>query len=154
MYGYLIISYIGLGFLAYGALVLRHHSKLRRWPTVDGKLIALEYGLDFEIGRYTKLQFKFPKPTYEYTVNDVKYLGYKVNLDIKSTWIAVEKKSSQSDFYCEVGGLLRVHYNPKNPAKSVLQVALSPKRKSHYLAICASGILLVAISIALAIYIN
>lgn len=151
MYGFLIILCIGIGFLTYGTYVLRWHSIASRWPTVDGKLIALEYGLDFEFGRHTKIEYKFPKPTYEYTVNDVQYLGNKVNPDIKSTWIAVDKPDQQIDFYCKVGDLLTVHYNQKNPAESVLQVALSPKRKSHYLAICVTGILLIAISVGLAI---
>jgi Protein of unknown function (DUF3592) len=154
MYGFLIIFYIGLPFFIYGAYVLRCHSKMKQWPNIQGKLAALEYGLEIEVGRFGKFYYRFPKPTYEYQVDGVKYLGYKVNHDIKSTWIAVEKPDQQPNFYCEVGGLLRVHYNPKNPAKSVLQVALSPKRKSHYLAICVSGILLIAISIGLAVYIN
>ena len=127
---------------------------MKYWPTVEGKLIALEYGLDFEVGRYTKFYYRFPKPTYEYQVDGIQYLGKKINHDIKSTWIAVEKPNQRPDFYCEVGGLLTVHYHPKNSAKSVLQIALSPKRKSHYLAICVSGILIVALSITLTIYTN
>lgn len=114
----------------------------------------MEYGLDFEFGRYMKSCYRFPKPTYEYQVDGVKYLGHKVKHDIKSTWIAVEESNKQPDFYYKVGDLLTVHYSPKNPAKSVLQIALSLKRKSHYLAICASGIMLIAMSIALAIYIQ
>lgn len=154
MYSYFIILYIGLVFFIYGAYVLKCHYAVNYWPTVEGKLVALEYGLDFEVGRYTKFYYRFPKPTYEYQIDGVQYLGNKVNLDIKSTWIAVETPSSQSDFYCEVGGLLTVHYNPKNPAKSVLQVALSPKRKSQYLAICVTGVLLIVISIWFFIYIK
>ena len=127
---------------------------MKFWPTVEGKLTAMEYGLDFEVGRYTKFYYRFPKPTYEYQVEGVKYVGHKVNRDIKSTWIAVEKPSQQPNFYCEVGDLLTVHYSPKNPAKSVLQFALSPKRKLHYLAICVTGILLIAFSFVLTIYTN
>jgi Protein of unknown function (DUF3592) len=154
MYGFLIILFIGLPFCIYGAYVLRSHSKLKYWPTVEGKLVELEFGLDFETGRYGKFYYRFPKPTYEYQVDGIKYFGNQVNHDIKSTWIAVEKPNQQPNFYCEIGGLLTVHYNPKNPAKSVLQVALPPKRKSHYLAICVTGILLIATSVTLAIYTN
>lgn len=154
MYGYFIIFFIGFGFLAYGAYVLNRHSIANSWPTVEGKLVTLVYGLDFEVGRYTKFQYRFPKPTYEYQVDGVQYLGNKVNHDIKSTWIAVEKPNQQPDFYCKVDGLLTVHYNPKNPAKSILQVDLSRNRKSHYLAICVTGILLIVISVGLAIYLN
>jgi hypothetical protein len=72
MYEFLIIFFVGLGFLAYGTYVLRRHSTASHWPTVAGKLIAFEYGLDFEVGRYTKFRYKFPKPTYEYWVNGIK----------------------------------------------------------------------------------
>jgi Protein of unknown function (DUF3592) len=154
MYGFMIIFFTGFGFAAYGAYVLSRHSSANSWPTVEGKLVTLEYGMDLDPGSLVTFYHRFPKPTYEYQVDGVKYLGNQVNLDIKSTWIAVEKPNQQPDFYCEVGGLLTVHYSPKNPAKSVLQIALSPKRKSHYLAICFSGILLIAISFALAIYTN
>lgn len=154
MYGYFIILYIGLVFFTYGAYVLRSHYRMKYWPTVEGKLVALEYGLDFEVGRYAKLYSRLPKPTYEYQVDGFQYLGHKVNHDVKSTWIDVQKPNQQPDFYCQVGDLLTVHYNPKNPAKSVLQIALSQKRKSHYLAICVTGILLISISFVLAICTN
>ena len=127
---------------------------MKYWPTVEGKLTALEYGLDFEPGRYGKFYYRFPKPTYEYQVGAVQYIGHEVNHDIKSTWIGVEKPDQQIDFFCEVSGLLTVHYNPKNPAKSVLEVALAPKRKSHYLAIAVAGILIIAISFVLVFYLN
>ena len=127
---------------------------MKSWPTIEGKLIAIDFGLDSESTNSHRLYYRFPKPTYEYQVGGINYVGYKVNQDIKSTWIAVNKPDQKIDFYCEVGDLLTVHYNPKNPAKSVLQVALAPKRRSHYLAICVTGILLIAISFALAIYTN
>lgn len=153
MYGYLIILYVGIAFLAYGVYVLLNHSSAKSWPTVEGKLTALSYVEEFETGEY-RVIYLAPKPKYDYVVNGVSYQGNTFCLDTKSGWIEERKVSKTSNFFCNVGDSLEVRYNPKNPAKSILQVLLSPKRKSHYLAICVSGILLMAVSIGLAIYIK
>jgi hypothetical protein len=153
MYGYLIVFFIGFGFLAYGIAVLQNHISAKSWPTVQGKLIALSYDNEYDSAEYRN-QYLAPKPQYHYLVNGVNYQGTIFCLDEKSGWIEEKKVSKTSNFFCNVGDTLKVHYSPTNPAKSALQITLSPKRKSHYLAICSSGILLIAISMALAIYIK
>lgn len=153
MFGFLIIFFVGLAFLAYGVYVLLNHSIAKSWPTVEGKLKALSYVEELEPSEY-RVMYLAPKPKYEYVVNGVSYQGNTFCLDTKSGWIEEKKISKASNFFCNVGDSLKVRYNPKNPVKSVLQVSLSPKRKSHYLAICVSGILLVSIGIGLAIYTN
>lgn len=152
MYGFMIIFLIGLVFLAFGAYVLRRHSVAKHWPTVEGKLTALEYVIEYE-GRF-RVPYLVPKPVYVYSANALDYQGQTHCLDEKSGWIEERKVSKSSNFFCNVGDTVKVHYNPNKPADSVLQVALSPKRNSHYLAICVSGILLMAIGIVLAIWMN
>jgi Protein of unknown function (DUF3592) len=153
MYGYFIVFFIGFGFLAYGVYILQSHVQAKTWPTVAGTLTQLSYEDEYDSAEYRN-QYLVAKPQYHYLVNGVKYQGSTFCLDEKSGWIEEKKIRKTSNFFCNVGDTLKVHYHPKNPAKSVLQIALSEKRKSHYLAICASGILLIAISITLAIYIQ
>lgn len=152
MYSFVIIFCIGFGFLAYGVYILRSHAQAKSWPTVAGTLTQLSYEDEYDSAEYRN-QYLAPKPRYHYLVNGVNYQGSTFCLDEKSGWIE-EKIRKTSNFFCNIGDTLKVHYDSRNPAKSALQITLSPKRKSHYLAICASGILLIAISIALAIYTN
>jgi Protein of unknown function (DUF3592) len=116
MYGFFIIFYVGLGFFAYGVSVFINHIRVKSWPTVEGKLTALSYVEELEPSDY-RVMYLAPKPKYDYVVNSANYQGDTFCLDKKSGWIEEKKISKTSNFFCKLGDVLKVHYNPKNPAK-------------------------------------
>ncbi len=101
------------------------------WPTISGKLLdvhRIEYLhssyyiprigtiLGWKRSKFGYEQYK-PFVEYEYTVNGVKYLGHRVGLSGDDSF------STESEIIGKyrTGMDVSVHYDPQNPANSVLE---------------------------------
>ena len=122
------------------------------WNKINGKIININIENKLEPIRFAVRESIYPVITYEYVVNGVTYQSHNVSFDIRNLF--KEKNNIFGDTTMtweswENNSIVEVFYNPKHHAESVIIRTLQPKRKSHYLALTTTGVLLVVIGVFL-----
>jgi hypothetical protein len=85
--------------------------------------VAEDYQVDSEGDRHRVFA---PHVVYEYEVNGVTYRGERLKAGIRSFTGNLRKVEQELARY-PVGGMVRVYYNPDDPAEAVLQPGVSSK---------------------------
>ena len=138
-----ILLLIGLALILWCALKTRVYLRARKWHKTQGVLLNVSEG---EFKEFNELSpptfFKYPKAKYEYTVVDQAHLNDKVTFEIRN-YFKYENAGDEFWNNWKEGETIDIFYNPSNPTESVIIPYMSKKRRSHYLALFFSGLLLI-----------
>ena len=113
----LLFSYL---FLSEGIPLFIKSLQARNWSSVSGKIVGTDF---IEKKRHIKFSTTIlwdPYPSYSYSVNGKEYVGHRIHLNFKQDRIHFESDLEEMKTSYPVGKTVEVHYNPKNPADSVL----------------------------------
>jgi len=112
MIGYFFIGF-GIVFINIGTWVYFYFKGSEEWPTANGLVLISQVITGLSDGR-RRYEHKF---RYEYSVEKVSYTNHVYSCDtVNDTKASAEK---MVDRYPE-GSKLIVHYNPKNPKRSMI----------------------------------
>jgi len=143
----LILLLLGTLLILWGALKLRMYLNAKKWDKTHGILIEVSEGEFKELNLYsTPTVFTYPKAKYKYSVGNEEYFNNAVTFEKRNCF---KYKDGNNEFWnnWKEGENIDVFYNPSNPAESILIPYMSKNRRSHYLAIIISGLLLITVGI-------
>lgn len=119
-----------------------------RWLSTNGNINSITISKAYDSIRFAKQESLYPVVSYEYQVDGKSYKGKIASFDIRNLFKETNTFSGNEsmpwDHWSE-NSVISVFYNPKSPCQSVLIRSLLPKRKSHYLALTITGLLLIGI---------
>lgn len=100
-------------FLLIGLAILAHDLRVAYWPSVPGKLITAEIGINQGEGTtyYAKLR-------YDYSVNGQHYQGYDQGWIATGDRSRAERQIAALQRQQEVDNHITIYYNPAKPAES------------------------------------
>jgi len=131
-----------------GALQLQRHWTQRRWQSTKATLTSfMECEEVVDGGRGIKATYLYPRVEYQYRVRDTLYTNDAVALDKKNVWMAAHNRwgdpiDPASRPWCDwqIGSELTVFIDPLDPRRAVLIRDITPRRRSHFLALIGAGI--------------
>jgi len=118
------------------------------WQKINGKITNINTENKLEPIRFAVRESIYPIITYEYVVNSVTYQGHNASFDIRNLFKETNSAFGGTTMTWESwknNSIIEIFYNHKQPAESVVIRSLLPKRRSHYLALTTTGVLLVII---------
>lgn len=102
--------------------LLRFRRKRRTWQSTSGRILRSEVHDDGDNGYY-------PYVAYSYTVAGTRYEADRLALGVTMTKGNRDNPEIQQRLAAyPVGGQVTVHYNPRNPAKAVLEMQARANR--------------------------
>ncbi|MFZ6021563.1 MAG: DUF3592 domain-containing protein [Chloroflexota bacterium] len=143
--GALFIIFAGIGVW----LILRYQKNKQKaqqsvnWPTTSGRVIESrisEHESEDEDGHTTSTYA--PLVRFEYQVAGVTYTSDRMGVGSKIA-ISNRKKVEQQIAAYPEGKLIRVYYNPQNPAEAVLETRLTSKAE------LVAGIILIVVGLSI-----
>lgn len=146
---HLVLLIFSFFLMYYGWVWLRYYSSLKDWQRVDARiLVILEKEID-EHENSIPTKYFYPEIEYEYTIENKLYVSNTVGHGIENYWVPEYddsgwKNKNEVKFWnsWKKNTMIQIFVNPNNPRISVIVNKLKSNRKSHYLAIFVSGILL------------
>lgn len=132
IFGLLCLGVLVLGFAGGGIYLIIRHNRDRKkaqaslgWPSVSGTVVesrvAESVSTDSDGDRTTTYR---PAVRYEYEVMGTQYTGDKMAVGIQSSSSNL-RKAQETVARLPVGTLVKVFYNPENPADAVLEQKIS-----------------------------
>ncbi|WP_322791933.1 DUF3592 domain-containing protein [Bellilinea sp.] len=150
LFGVVCIGALFLIFAAIGVwLILRYQQNKQKaqqsvnWPTTSGRVIESrisEHESEDEDGHTTSTYA--PVVRFEYQVEGVTYTSDRMGVGSKIA-ISNRKKVEQQIAGYPEGKLVRVYYNPQNPAEAVLETRLTSKAE------LVAGIILIVVGLSI-----
>lgn len=132
---------VGVSLVAYGAGGLHRARKVRNWPTVRGRILhsrAVELHVPAKGGYHSEW---YPAPVFEYVTLAGITTSARFSIAPRDFRKLAREEAEQLLAPYPDGAVVDVHVCPTDPALAVLQTAISPKRRSQYLAAVVGGIL-------------
>jgi len=97
---------------------------------------------------YTKIKYYFPIVRYQYEFGGKQYFADRVSLHIQDIWVPEvdnwgNKTSEEKKIWRKwrVNESIPVFVDPRKPHRSVIERKMPKKRRSHYLAMLAGGLI-------------
>lgn len=138
------IIVLGAGIIVAGLLAGQRSHRSRKWPTTEGTVIASgivrESSSSSSSTISTNQSVYKPEVAYEYEINGERYVSNKIELLDISTNNRGRAESIQRRY--TVGDTVRVHVDPNNPERAVLQPG--GKSGSCLLIVVGSGFVIIA----------
>lgn len=153
---FLIPIAIGIGLMAWSVIHFAPYFRAREWPKTDALLRMVQIGRWEEPNQYGSTTYAYPVVEYEYEVNDRRYIGSSVSFEMRNVWELADDLLAQRARWAgwKTGDRLPVYFDQEHPEHSVLFPRLTPRRRSHYLAIFVSGILCIAVGVHLLVWVG
>lgn len=141
-----IMLYIsGIILICYGIYSLKKIHSQKRWLPVKIDITDIKISSGEEsLSPYNVVTYYFPVANYHYSYESHQYTGSRVAYDKKSIWS--EDKNEIEELIKRISENRVAYINPDKPNDSVILRTLSKHRRSHYLALILSGILIIVIA--------
>ena len=138
--------------LYFGLKPLRHSRRQAAWIQATAKIVDLREAEEQEtVSGAARIVYHYPEIDYEYAVDGKSYRGDTVSAHRENVRVAESNAwgdpgpdSARWWRALKPGDAIPVFVNPENHADAVLVTSVTKSRRSHYLALTAAGILLVA----------
>ncbi len=140
-----ILTIIGITLISLAIYKSRKYFIAKKWQKTKGIFIEVGEVSFEELNLYSyPSAFIYPTTKYEYYVNEKKYINSLVSFEIENI---TKRKGSNEVFWgnWKKGNNVDIYFNPVNHSESVIIPNMLPHRRSHYLAIIISGVLLIVI---------
>lgn len=155
----LVLILFSILLLCFGAIPIIRYRKSEAWQKVDAKIISISESFkEVSSSEYQKIKYYYPIIEYEYNFGGTIYTSSQVSFDIKNVWVpevdncgAVSEKNVYFWRAWESGSIVNAFVNPSNPSQSCLIIDLSNSRKSHYLSLIVSGLLVLVVGVVVAL---
>lgn len=120
----IVFCLVGILFIIVGFIQRRRTEDAQKWPDAPGVILSTEIReYQAEETRPGKPFLKYePVVHYQYQVDGVEYTGNRMRFGSTQSDAATAQR--RADAY-HTGQPALVHYNPENPAESVLEVSVS-----------------------------
>ena len=156
-----ILLLISLLLIAFGAKASLPYCEAKKWIKSTATIRSLKETYEFvKESEYSKIKYYYPLVEYFYSYNNTTYTNTCVTFEKQNIWTSgynlwgdkLPEKDKPWHSWKD-NKEVTVYINPKSPQQSALLPFLSKKRRSHHLALIASGVLIFVIW-ALLIYYN
>jgi len=143
----LLVSVAGFGLLFFGLIHLRKAKASWDWDRVRGQI--LESRIEKVLDRMEDAQVSKVRILYSYSMNGRTYKSTQFRLQRSDANVRtfLDAKTFREKFAS--GSTVEVYVNPLDPTDSVLEPGMSERARSHQLGMVASGIVVVACSVAI-----
>jgi len=142
--------------IAIGLYRIFTYNNTNTWKSVSANILSIEEHYKEVVVAYSLIKYYYPKISYEYTFNKVKYNSDTVCKNIENIWVSEVdnfgvKTKPEKRFWSawKVNGNIEAYVNPNKPQESVIIKTINKKYKSHNLALIISGILLLLVLYAI-----
>lgn len=147
-----LLLMIGALLMAKGGSKINTARKKTKWPKVVAVLRSVdedEFGTIESEYQKSPRQYSYPVVEYEYEIDGKSFRSTKVSDSVKDIAVPAignfgsKIPDSEKFWHTWVKGTnVTAYVNPKDPSDAVLVPQLPKKRKSHYVALVVSGVLL------------
>ena len=136
-----------IGLCTAGAASLLRRRALRRWWMTNAMLTSYQEHEQKVIHGKSTTIYCYPTAEYQYCVAETLYENDVVAQDIRD--VRVHKFNGWGDLIdpatrpwhdWRTGGVLPVYFDPQAPQRAVLLRDMTPRRRSHFVALIAAGI--------------
>lgn len=149
--------YASIAMILLGAIILATGLRRRKmglraqnWPNTSAKINHFYITEEMRPEVYSYIPYYKPKVEYEYTVDNISYKSNTISTD-KNGWTLKDINALEDAIRREYESPV-AYYNPETPSDSVLLSAPSRRTVSHYCALITSGVFIIAIFTALALF--
>jgi Protein of unknown function (DUF3592) len=139
---------IGLGLLAVGAHKLARARTVRDWLRAPARIAAASVEQVY-VGGATHIEYR-PQVSFRYSWADREYESQRLTIANEDFRHHERQRAERLLAEYPVGAEHSAFVDPGNHAFAVLRANISAHRRSHYLALCVAGVLLMAVSAGLA----
>jgi len=142
----MILIILGIAILGWVIFKLASYHKLKAWDKVEGIITKSNSEPFKESQVYVYVTLIRPLIEYSYSFNGQEFKGNTISLEDHSL---KANPNSQNLIWSKWvnNQTCSVYVNPNNPQMALLYRGIHPNRKNHYLALCAAGLLLIAIGV-------
>ena len=153
---YYILLAVSVALIALGLYRIFIYKSSSTWEKVSANILSIQEHCKKVVSEYSLIKYYYPKISYEYTYNKVKYESDTVCNNIENIWVCevdnygLEIKPEKRFWGTwKKNSNIEVYVNPSKPEESVVINTLNKYYKSHNLALIASGVLILMVLYAI-----
>ena len=145
----MLVVLTGLLLILWVVYKTKDYIRSKNWPHTNGNITKLDLQTKIDAIHFYRRHSTYPVVEYEYSVNGKAFVGGNVTFDTRNIFKEKFTEHKYEKYMpwdsWTIGKEVVVFYNSKNPSESVLIKDLLPYRRSHYLALVITGLILLSI---------